>query len=558
MRVRGRLTAAFAVVVISLSGCSSFWGSNSTTSLSSPSAASSTEAMLRVADALMDSGQYSQALPLLRVTHRRQPMNVHIMVRMGQALSGLGAYLEAVNVYDRAYRINPNSVEVARAMGSARLGLRRPDLALPHFELANELAPDDPESISGLGLSLIGVGAYGPGLAYLEEGALKHPDHKGVKSNYGLGLSLVGDHEHAIEQLREIALAKDATPKDRQNLALAYGLAGDDKTASKLSHIDLDARSVKNNVTFFKELSSMTPRSRIAILIGASPNPEQTTRHMANDAFLRKDDASEKDAQLATARLLGMNEEPVMVAEVAEVLETVEPTIGVPEPEESIEALEDGTLVPVLLGPKGYALQIAAYRSAEELLPGWEILRKQYADLIQDLPPRRSEVDYGPKEGSITGFYYRLNAGPLTEYEQARTICKEIRNRGGDCWVRPPEIAELETPADAAEASIGTLPEPVMEQPQPEEASMQTEPAEKTVWTPVGIPTDVGGGSNANFKAGSSTVTRTERSSRPGAPAGIIVSATPEVSDAPKDAETAEPEADGQGGPSLDDVGLAD
>ncbi len=607
MSVRGRLAAAFAVAVISLSGCSSFWGSHSTSSLSNSSAASSTSAMLRVADALVADGQYSQALPLLRVVHRRQPTNVRILVRLGQALSGMGAYLEAVSVFDKAYRIDSHNVEVARSMGFARIGLRRPDLALPHFELAHNLAPNDPETISGLGLAQIGIGAFGPGLASFEEGLLANPDHKALKSNYGLSLSLVGDHERAIELLTEIALAPGATAKDRQNLALAYGLSGDRKKASKLSHIDLDAQSARNNVTFFKELSAMGPRARIAVLIGASPNPEQTIRHMANDAFPQKDAAAEKDAQLATARLLDTGEEPIMVAEIAQVLETIEPEIGIPEPEESIEALDDGTLVPILLGPKGYALQIAAYRSAEELLPGWEILRKQYTDLIQDLPPRRSEIDYGPKEGHITGFYYRLNAGPLTDYEQARAICKEIRTRGGDCWVRPPEIAELETPADSTAASIEALPEPVME-PQPE-ATVDVEPSapmaeivpadaeampavtptpaqatdetidesaaeattdaaaastpdsktENPVWLPVSTLPERSGEPKQDFHATGSTITKT-KSGRPGVPAGIIVSAAPKASKEgmTEEAEAAEPNDADEGSPALDDVGLAD
>lgn len=593
MSVKGRLAAVFAAALISLSGCGSNWGSSSTSSLSNSSAASGTTAMLRVADALVADGQYSQALPILRVVHKRRPLNVQIMLRLGQALSGMGAYLEAVNVYDKAYRVNPNNAEVARSMGFARIGLRRPDLALPHFDLAHELAPNDPETVSGLGLSQIGVGAYGPALTTFEEGFLKNPYHKGLRSNYGLSLSLVGDHERAIEMLKEIALDDSATPKDRQNLALAYGLSGDHDKATKLSHIDLDARSVKNNVTFFKELSAMGPRSRIAVLIGASPNPQQTTRHIANDEFLRKDNEAEKDAQLATARLFGADEEPIMVAEV---LETIEPEIGIPEPEESIEELDDGTLVPILLGPKGYALQIAAYRSAEELLPGWEILRKEYADLIQELPPRRSEIDYGAKEGSITGFYYRLNAGPLTEYEQARTICKEIRNRGGDCWVRPPEVAELETPADASTASTETLPEalpePVIES-QPEapsepeasapsaalapadaetvapakiekEAPASSESApqaapeaaiERPMWFPIETPLTSSSRPKDDHDHDDSAITKT-KSTRPGAPAGIIVSAAPKGAKEAGAAEKAEPKD--EGGPTLDDVGLSD
>lgn len=443
MSDKGRLAATFLVVMVSLSGCGNFGGSSPSSSLSKSAAASDSQAMMRVAATLVENGEYSQALPILRVLDSRGSSNVEVLVMMGEALSGLGAYLEAVKVYDQAYDRQPKNPRVARGMGYARMGLKRPDLALPHFEKAYATMPDDPDVVNGLALSKVGVGIYDEALVLFQEGSYRHPGHKQLRSNYGLSLALLGDYDGAIDILEPMVLNEEATSRDRQNLAIAYGLAGDNETAEKLSHIDLAPQSVKSNVAFFNELAAMSPRMRIAVLIGASPNAEQTTRHLANNAFPTKDDETEKAAQLASARVL-VDEEPVMVAEVIEELEEIEPAIGV---DESIEALDDGTLVPVLLGAEGYALQIAAYRTAGELLPGWDILSKEYADLIGDLPPRRSEVDYGDREGVPTGFYYRLNAGPLFEADRAMEICKEIKDLGGDCWVRPPEKVEAEQPA---------------------------------------------------------------------------------------------------------------
>lgn len=444
MSDKGRLAATFLVVLVSLSGCGNFGGSSPSSSLSKSSAASDSKAMMRVAQALVDSGEYSQALPILRVLDSRGSTDVDVLVMMGESLAGLGAYLEAIKVYDQAFDKQPENPRVARGMGYARMGLKRPDLALPHFEKAYETSPDDPDVMNGLALSKVGVGIYDEALVLFEEGTYRHPGHKRIRSNYGLSLALLGDHEGAIDVLEPMVLNDEATSRDRQNLALAYGLAGDNETAKKLSHIDLAPQSVKSNVTFFNELAAMSPRMRIAVLIGASPNQAQTTRHLANDAFPTKDAETEKLAQLASARVL-VDEEPVIVVEeVIEELEEIEPALGV---DESIEALDDGTLVPVLLGAEGYALQIAAYRTAGELLPGWKILSEEYADLIGELPPRRSEVDYGDREGNPTGFYYRLNAGPLFEADRASEICKKIKDLGGDCWVRPPERVEAEQPA---------------------------------------------------------------------------------------------------------------
>ena len=128
------------------------------------------------------------------------------------------------------------------------------------------------------------------------------------------------------------------------------------------------------------------------------------------------------------------------------------------------------TQLPPLLNNEGYALQIAAYRKADQLVEGWNILHKRYADLIGTLSPRRSEVDFGKRNKDPKGFFYRLNAGPLTTFEEAKVLCDQIISRGGPCWVRSPEPAE------------GHLPK---EQPKPENfRSVSAEPATTTPAAP--------------------------------------------------------------------------
>jgi len=89
-------------------------------------------------------------------------------------------------------------------------------------------------------------------------------------------------------------------------------------------------------------------------------------------------------------------------------------------------------------------LQIAAYRKKSELMPGWRKLKKKYFSIIGKLQPRRSEIDLGKAKykGGPHGFYYRLNAGPLTSLKAAEVACRKIRKEGTDCWVRVPEVAE--------------------------------------------------------------------------------------------------------------------
>ena len=112
----------------------------------------------------------------------------------------------------------------------------------------------------------------------------------------------------------------------------------------------------------------------------------------------------------------------------------------VPEPEPEIE-------IPPMIEPEGWAVQIAAYRFAKEVMPGWRLLKKKYESIIGHLEPRRSEKDFGAHmEKGPKGFFFRLNAGPLESFSAALEICQKLEAAGGECWIRPPESAEGKLP----------------------------------------------------------------------------------------------------------------
>jgi hypothetical protein len=126
-----------------------------------------------------------------------------------------------------------------------------------------------------------------------------------------------------------------------------------------------------------------------------------------------------------------------------------EPAV-VSAPEPAPAPVEEAMDIPPLDHNVGYAVQIAAYRHASELNPGWAMLKEKYKDLIGGLEPRRSEVDFGNRDSNPKGFFYRLNAGPLNSYKAAKAICDAISAQGGDCWVRPPLPTEGRVPAAVA------------------------------------------------------------------------------------------------------------
>jgi len=239
-------------------------------------------------------------------------------------------------------------------------------------------------------------------------------------NNYGLSLTLQSRYDQAIDILKQAAQHKDAGATHRQNLAMAYALAGNEVMSSRLLSIDNGPDLTNENLGYFRILASLPAEERFDAVIRQSTSPKTDTAEMANEIF----DDNSRVKNVTVARLVEVPPEPMAVIE--------------PEP----VVVEEN--IPALLGPQGWALQIAAYRNKSELMPGWEKLKKKYSDIIGDLEPRRSEIDLGDAkyQGGPHGFYYRLNAGPLTSLKEAEEACIAIKQEGTDCWVRIPEVAE--------------------------------------------------------------------------------------------------------------------
>ncbi|GER06084.1 hypothetical protein JCM17843_03940 [Kordiimonadales bacterium JCM 17843] len=90
---------------------------------------------------------------------------------------------------------------------------------------------------------------------------------------------------------------------------------------------------------------------------------------------------------------------------------------------------------------------MAAYRTKDQLIRGQKYYWDKYRIILEPLEPRRSEVDFGERKAPPGGFFYRLNAGPLRDLQQAREVCADLKAAGAPCWIRPPEPVEGRLPA---------------------------------------------------------------------------------------------------------------
>lgn len=420
--------------VIALGACS-YSASNLPPVASAPAnqqARTGSSGLKAIADDLAANGQHEAAIPLYRHLGA-QTGDRNVLAALAASLTARGAQQEAVEVLTTLAARGQMDADSWYTFGKAHLGLGNFDNALLAFQQARMFAPADSRIKSGEGIALAAMGRTGEAMTAFNSVV----DPVGL-SNRALLMATTGQADAAVNVLEPLVQAGMVGPQGRQNLAMAYLLAGREADAYRLARLDLDPATISDTFTFYRSLSSLEPSRRMQALVTGTIDPAWTRGEAGN---LQVADSSAQ--QEAAKRLM---EKPVMVAK-AEPKPAPKPE---PEPEPEVEVAQadyELTEVPPLVEPEGWALQIGAYRTIKNLMRGWTILYRQSGDILKDIPPRRSEVDFGARDSGPKGFYYRLNAGPLKSLAQARELCTELRRRGTACWIRPPENAEGKLPA---------------------------------------------------------------------------------------------------------------
>jgi len=416
--------------VLFLSACS--YGTSSApstlTSAAQSQSAGNSE-LKRIADELALNGDHEAAIPIYR----------HLGARSGDpaALSALAASLLAQGGVDEANQILTLLVERGQAdgpvwysLGKTMLAQGRFEEALAAFNSAAGSMGDDARVKSGTAISLAALGRTGEAIAAFQAGT-----DTLTLSNKALVLAATGRAEAAVRILEPVMQTGRGTSRDRQNLAMAYLLSGREDEAHRIARLDLDIATTNDTFTFYRSLASLQPAQRMQALVTGTVNPEWTRSELANLDLQDTEGRQEAAKRITSAPQMAKKTTPVIVAQAPAVK---------PQPKAEPASRADYVLteIPPLVEPEGWALQIGAYRTLKNLMRGWTILYRQSGDLLEDIPPRRSEVDFGDKDNEPSGFYFRLNAGPLKSFAHAKELCAALQARGTSCWIRPPEQTE--------------------------------------------------------------------------------------------------------------------
>ncbi|GAK34926.1 hypothetical protein JCM17846_00040 [Iodidimonas nitroreducens] len=399
--------------------------------------------LLSLARRLADEGRHAAAIPLYRQVISGGAMRPQGLVGLGQSLIAMGQIAEAEKTFLLAVRADKNLAAAYLGLGEVDLAFGRSELALKQFDQAIATAGPIPlpEAHSGRAVALDALGRHDEALKAHDRALQSGGDDLNLRSNLALSHALYDENEKAIALLEDIVKSPKAKAQHRQNLVLAYVFANRMEPAGQMARVDLDHRSALETLAYFRELESLPPAQRVAALILGLQSPARTPSDQAILVFEETEDKSRAAARLVTAP------EPEPAPEPAPAPQPEPEPKPEPEPEPAPEPVD----LPPLIEPEGWSVQVAAYRTADQLIKGQKYYWDHYQIILEPLEPRRSEVDFGDRNTAPRGFFYRLNAGPLRDLEQARDVCAALKKAGAPCWIRPPEPPEGRLPDEAAQ-----------------------------------------------------------------------------------------------------------
>ena len=377
----------------------------------------------------------------------------------------------AISFAERAVEKTPDDAGFRALLGNAYFAGGRFPSAEAAFKDALTIYPNQPQVVLKLALVEIALGKTDNALAALQAGqALLDP------ADYGLALALAGHARDAVPVLEAAAREPGAAPRVRQNLALAHALAGNWTEARTIAAQDVSADQLDGRIQQWMQLAKPTKASdQVAALVGVTP---ATVDHgQPVRLALRKSDARvaqtaspavPKAAFAAPSRVAeppassapveehalaippaapppNPNRKaaargrvvpaPVPLAVMAAVAPEAPPPFATFEPRKPAPAAKPAKVqraaasAPARAGMSKAVVQLGAYSSPQRVTAAWNELTRKYP-VLRDYVPVRARFD-SPK-----GTVWRLAIQGFGSQRDAIASCRQLRSRGGSCFVR--------------------------------------------------------------------------------------------------------------------------
>ena len=357
--------------------------------------------------------------------------------------------VRAVAAAEIAVQAAPQDANYRQLLGRAYIASGRFISAETALGDAMTLGNRDARTIVSLALVKVALGKNEAARELLATNADTVP-----ASDYGLAMAMAGDAAEGVRILSEAIHDASATARTRQNLSYAYALAGRWKDARVMAGLDLEPLAANQRIAQWAQTAAPDfAQRRIAGLMGVTIDSSDAGQPVAlalvtEIAPVRTAEVSEPENPAApaveeVAAVDVPQAEPVQQAVAFMPEETVAPLLRVPRMPMKATGFRQPSAVRAPLvarqttsalrffgkGNSQWVVQLGAYANAAIAKEKWyDMARRNSA--ISALPVLTSQI-------TVNGVSYaRLAVSGFNDRLEAVAMCRAIRTRRGQCFVR--------------------------------------------------------------------------------------------------------------------------
>ncbi|NKB22123.1 MAG: tetratricopeptide repeat protein [Alphaproteobacteria bacterium] len=239
------------------------------------------EAVVRVAKATANSGNWPMAATLYRRAHILHPASLDAAIGLGTMLNKLGAHPEALSVFLKALKISPKNVTALRGTGNTLILSGQPANALEYFNKALALK-EEPRLFNAVGVTYDMLDKYGMAQAYYRTGLKAAPGDLSLRNNLGLSLMLSDRTDEAVVELRKVARDRRANKRHQLNLVLALVMANELSPALSIAKMVLPTGEAQDQVTIFETIKGLGDPAAIRNAIRAHITGATTSNQVSS------------------------------------------------------------------------------------------------------------------------------------------------------------------------------------------------------------------------------------------------------------------------------------
>ena len=353
----------------------------------------------------------------------------------------------AVRAAEVAVQGAPRDATYRQLLGRAYVASGRFTSAETALSDAMTLGSRDARTIVSLALVKVALGKDAAARELLLANADAIP-----AGDYGLAMSMAGDASEGVRILSQAIHDPSATAQTRQNLAYAYALAGRWKEARIMAGLDLDPSAANQRITQWAQIAAPAfSAHRIAALMGvtidAADAGQPTALALAPEIAPMQMAEGPTPAQVVEAAPVG-----AVLAESVHVADRADAPVPAFATPVSVTAVAEHAAAPVFRKPasvrvpdtprrvqavhrfdgrgaSNWVVQLGAYENAAIAKEKWYNMAGRNSALSA-LPVVTSQI-------TLNGATYsRLAVSGFDDHAEAVALCRSIRARQGQCFVR--------------------------------------------------------------------------------------------------------------------------